>query len=256
MRSRDQANRAYAGGTAVVIAVLLSLSLGVFLLRPPTLDPATLCPTSRPIAGHTLVIVDRTDKWNPAVGDALKELIETAQKDTKQYEKFSIVSMDAGLSTRPLFSVCNPGAPSLASDLYRGRRYTKVDFDQKFIGASDKIVAELGKPSEAQTSPIVEFVHRWLGNDDFNATIPNRKVILISDMRQNSQQFDVYTARDRTGLAPIVQREFGPAAKGVVFDIYFVAHGHDYNVSENDIHTAWDNAFHQIAVTYDWRQIN
>lgn len=259
MRSdRAEKNRAYGIATGGVIGALLLLSFIVWFFRPPVLDVATLCPTNRPIAAHTLVIVDRTDKWNPAVGQALAELIENAQKNTKPFEKFSIVSLDADQSTRPLFSVCNPGEPNFLSDLYRGRRYTKRDFDDKFVGAADGVVQKLGVPEEAATSPIVEYVHRWLGNDDFNATIPNRRLILISDMRQNSPAYDIYKNGAKAGetLAPIVQREFGPAGKDVTYDVYFLAHGHDYGVGENDVKAAWDAAFKTIPAKYDWRQVN
>ena len=257
MNDKARANRFYATATGGVIAVLLSMSALVYIFRPPLPDSVTLCPTTRPITAHTLVIVDRTDKWNPAISAALKELIENAQKNTQPYEKFSIVSLDSEQSTHPLFSVCNPGAPNFMTDLYRGRRYTKRDFDQKFVGAGEAVMAKLSEPSEASTSPIVEYVHRWLGRDDFNAATPNRRLILISDMRQNSPQYSIYTAKgDGAGLAPIVKREFGPAGQGVTYEVYFLAHGHDYNVSENEVKAAWDRAFKTIPASYDWRQID
>jgi len=255
-REVAQASRRYGIATAGVLAFLLCLSLAVWWFRPPTIDEATLCPTDRAISGHTLVIVDRTDKWNPAIADTLKELIETAQKDTTKFQKFSIVSLDSELLTRPLFSVCNPGEPTFWTDLYRGRRYTLRDFDQKFVGAADSVLEKLSAPAEANTSPIVEYVHRWLGRDDFNATVPGRHLILISDMRQNSQQLSVYTKKGGADLAPLVEREFGPAGRDVVFDVYFVAHGHDYNVSETDVRAAWDQAFKKIPAKYEWRQLD
>ncbi|MGH6950983.1 MAG: hypothetical protein ACREH4_08925, partial [Vitreimonas sp.] len=123
-RERELANRRYAIGTAAVIATLAVLTLTVWVFRPADLDAATLCPTTRPLAGHTVVIVDRTDRWTPAMNGALSELIETAQRDTRRYQKFSIVSLDADQSVHPLFSVSNPGEPSFWAALYRGHRYT------------------------------------------------------------------------------------------------------------------------------------
>ena len=73
VRERQAANRRYAIGTATVIGGLLALTLTVWAFRPANLDPATLCPTSRPLAGHTVVIVDRTDRWTPAMNGALTE---------------------------------------------------------------------------------------------------------------------------------------------------------------------------------------
>lgn len=256
MRSRAEQNRFYGIMTACVLSALVVLTGTVWLLRPATLDPETLCPTSRPIAGHTVVIVDRTDRWTPAMSGALSQLIENAQRNTQQYQKFSIVSLDADQSTHPLFSVCNPGAPSFWSDLYRGHRYTQADFQQKFVGAADRVVEGVSAPAEAPSSPIVEYVHRWLGSDDFNASTPDRHLILVSDMRQNSPLFSVYTARSDAGLASVVQQQFGPSARGVAFDVYFIAHGQDHNVSETAVRTAWDRAFSQIGAHYTWRQID
>ncbi len=255
-RQRAAANRRYGIMTGGVLAFLAALSVTVFLFRPPLPDARTLCPTTRGIAAHTVVIVDRTDRWNPAVGAALTELIDHAQRNTQQYEKFSIVSLDASNSTRPLFSVCNPGEPTFMTDLYRGRRYTQRDFDERFVGAAESVVAQLREPAEARASPIVEFVHRWLGRDDFNASIPHRRLVLISDMRQNSDNLSVYRENGAAQLQQIVQREFGPEARDVTFDVYFVAHGRDYNVSEAEVRNAWDGAFRAIPAAYQWRQID
>ena len=251
MRSKTEANRFYAVLTACVLSGLVLFSVTVWLFRPADLHPDTLCPTSRPVAGHTVAIVDRTDRWTPGMSDALRQLIETAQRETPQYQKFSIVSLDADQSTHPLFSICNPGAPTFWSDLYRGRRYTHRDFDQKFVGAADRVV----EPAEASSSPIVEYVHRWLGSDDFSAAMPARRLILISDMRQNSPLYSIYAVRP-DGLAPVVAQQFGPSARGVPFDVYFNAHGRDHNVSEANVRGAWDRAFTQIGAHYTWRQID
>jgi hypothetical protein len=254
-REREAANRRYAGFTAGVLFSVLALTATVWLMRPADLDAATLCPTNRPLAGHTVVIVDRTDRWTTAMGAALTQLVENAQRDTGKYEKFSIVSLDAQQSVHPLFSVCNPGEPTFWSDLYRGRRYTTRDFEQRFVGAAENVIEQIREPSEARTSPIVEYVHRWLGSDDFNASVSHRRLILVSDMRQNSPLYSIYTgAEDQLG--DVVARQFGPAAEGVAFDVYFVAHGQDHNVSEDEVRTAWDSAFGRIGADYSWRQIS
>jgi hypothetical protein len=254
-RDRDAANRRYAGFTAGVLFSILALSLSVWLLRPAELDAATLCPTNRPLAGHTVVIVDRTDRWTQAMGSALTQLVENAQRDTAKYEKFSIVSLDADQSVHPLFSICNPGEPTFWSDLYRGRRYTTRDFEERFVGAGERIVEQVREPSEARTSPIVEYVHRWLGSDDFNSSVRHRRLILVSDMRQNSPLYSIYSGAEED-LGAVVERQFGPSAEGVAFDVYFVAHGQDHNVTEDEVRTAWDHAFGRIGADYSWRQIS
>ena len=254
-REREAANRRYAGFTAGVLFSVLALTVTVWLLRPADLDAATLCPTNRPLAGHTVVIVDRTDRWTQAMGSALTQLVENAQRDTDKYEKFSIVSLDANQSVHPLFSICNPGQPTFWSDLYRGRRYTTRDFEQRFVGAAERVIEKVREPSEASSSPIVEYVHRWLGSDDFNANVRHRRLILVSDMRQNSQLYSIYGGAE-DHLGDVVARQFGPAAEGVAFDVYFVAHGRDHNVSEDEVRTAWDHAFGRIGVDYSWRQIS
>jgi hypothetical protein len=255
MDERARANRRYAAGTAGVLVTLAALSFAVWWFRPPNPDPVTLCPTTRPITAHTLVIVDRTDRWDPAIEQTLSELLEDAQRNTAQYEKFSIVSLDANLSTRPLFSICNPGQPNFITDLYKGRRYTRRDFEQKFVDASESVVARVRRPAAAPTSPIVEYIHRWLGRDDFNAGVPNRKVILISDMRQNSHQLSMYR-QGGAELSRLVEREIGEPGRGVTYEVYFIAHGHDYNVPEEDVRRAWDEAFNTISAKHEWKQLD
>lgn len=256
MRTKAEANRFYGVLTGCVLAGLFALSVTVWLFRPADLDPETLCPTSRPLAGHTVVIVDRTDRWTPAMSAALRQLMENAQRSTQKYQKFSIVSLDAQQSTHPLFSICNPGAPSFWSDLYQGHRYTVRDFNQRFVGAGDRVVDQVSEPSEAPTSPIVEYVHRWLGSDDFNASVPARHLILISDMRQNSPLYSLYRQPGGQGFAPLVQQQFGAAAQNLSLDVYYIVHGRDRNVSEAQVRAAWDRALVALGVHYTWRQID
>ena len=256
MRTKAEANRFYGVLTGCVLAGLFALSVTVWLFRPADLDPETLCPTSRPLAGHTVVIVDRTDRWTQAMSSALRALLENAQRNTQKYQKFSIVSLDAQQSTHALFSVCNPGTPTFWSDLYQGHRYTVHDFDQRFVGAGDRVVDQVSEPSEAPTSPIVEYVHRWLGSDDFNASVPARHLILISDMRQNSPLYSLYREPGAQGFAPLVQQQFGAGAQNVGLDVYFIAHGRDHNVSETQVRAAWDHALAALGLHYTWRQID
>ena len=99
-------------------------------------------------------------------------------------------------------------------------------------------------------------MHRWLGGDDFNASVPHRRLILISDMRQNTPLYSIYSDASGQGLPPVVEHQFGPAAEGVMFNVYFIAHGQEHGVSEDDVRGAWERAFGAIGATYDWRQIN
>jgi hypothetical protein len=257
MRDRKgKTNRRYAIGTTAVIVSLLALSATVWVFRPAALNAETLCPVDRPIEGHSVVIVDRTDIWSPAIGATLTEIIEAAQRNTLTHQKFSIVSLDADQSVRPIFSVCNPGAPSFVSDLYRGRRYTQRDFEERFVGAAERVITTLREPAEAQTSPIIEYVHRWLGADDFNGAVEARRLILISDMRQHSDRYSIYRAPDGAGLSEVVEDQFGPSARGVAFDVYFVAHGQDHDVSEEQVRVAWERALGDVGASLVWRQIN
>jgi hypothetical protein len=130
------------------------------------------------------------------------------------------------------------------------------DFEQRFVNAADDVAQAVSTPAEANTSPIVEYVHRWLGSDDFAANIPQRRLVLVSDMRQNSPLYSIYSAQGPDGLERVVQTQFGPASEGVAFDVYFVAHGRDHNVSEDEVRAAWDEAFRGINAEYTWRQIS
>jgi hypothetical protein len=256
MQERARTNRFYATATGGVLLTLAALSFLVWLFRPPVPDPETLCPTRRPIAAHTLVIVDRTDRWDDGIEQTLTQLIEDAQRNTARYEKFSIVALDSNLSTHPLFSICNPGEPNFLTDLYKGRRYTKRDFDQKFVGAAESVIASVRRPAQASTSPIVEYIHAWLGRDDFNADIPKRRLVLLSDMRQNSTRVSLYRTRNADELSRLVAHEMGKAGRDVVYDVYFVAHGRDYNVPESQVRDAWSRAFAGISAKHEWRYLN
>ena len=86
--------------------------------RPAPLDPTTLCPGSGPI-GQQVLLVDRTDPFNPAQKAAFDNLTKDLVDKLPVGYMLSVFVLgdDFKAETKPLIELCNPGTGEDKSEL-------------------------------------------------------------------------------------------------------------------------------------------
>lgn len=93
-------------------------------------------------------------------------------------------------------------------------------------------------------------------------TVPGRRIILVSDMLQNSAIFSVYgrsrgAVSDR--LPPVadtvqaIREEFGMALAGVVLDIHLIERPGWETEQNGALRTYWTQVFSQLGVALSWQ---
>lgn len=197
---RKGRNRRRAGGASsdigkalLIAGIPLSLMVAGFIwLRGVESDAEygdDLCLLNQPVVAHTVLVIDRTDVIDRVALQALERLIERVKADMKQNERFSVFSIEADRSylPRPLFSLCNPGTKRQANVIVQTPEKIQRRFEKEFAEPLQKMMSELSPKKEAEISPILETITAISQMDDFNDSLVERRLILFSDMLQNSR---------------------------------------------------------------------
>src|SRR5215475_7292421 len=143
------------------LAALGAFAFAAVLLRPPPTDPDTLCRTDRALAGHTIILVDSTDRLERRHKRRLEAVVAQERERLAQYDRLTIVRLDPRHPREPrvLFSKCLPRPPELANPLYENPRLAQQHWDEAFADAMNEAVHSAQSGGVAQASPILESLH-------------------------------------------------------------------------------------------------
>lgn len=187
-------------GVALIGAALLilgGLGAAVFLLRPPPIDAETLCRTDAPIAAHTLVLVDATDRLEPRHRRKLRAVMAQERARLAQYDRLTVMRINVRRPQEPtiLFSRCLPRPPEQTNPLFENARVTHERWEEAFAGALDDALRSAQSSGPARASPIVAGLRAAAADPDFGAEIANRRLVLVSDLLEHDPEgFSLYAA--------------------------------------------------------------
>ncbi len=213
-RRRGAGARNALGVVLIVLAVLVLGGLGgaTFLMRPPPIDAETLCRTDAPLAAHTLVLVDATDRLEPRHRRKLRAVIAQERARLAQYERLTLMRLNVRRPQEPtiLFSKCLPRPPEQTNPLFENARMTQQRWDEDFAEALDSALRSAGSSGPARASPILAGLRAVAADPDFGEEIPRRRLVLVSDLLEHDPQgFSLYVSgadyaawRSRTPAGP------------------------------------------------------
>ena len=158
------------------------------------LDENTLCPTKEPPKGHTAILVDRTDPLAQNQTKWLFTLVNKIKVNLPVYEKLSIIPItkESGKFLNPIFSLCSPRQGITANPFYENPRKLRKKFELQFGLPLQKVLDKLRKGETYDESPIIETIQRLTQSENFSSIAENRKIIIISDMLQNTRPINHY----------------------------------------------------------------
>jgi hypothetical protein len=180
------------------LAIVGTLTYAYVYFQPPPRDEESLCLKSATSAsavteaGHHVLLVDKTDKWTEPQGSRLRSVVIGMRNQLGLNERLSLFvfenRVDEGFP--PKFSRCNPGRGSDTNIFTSNPRRWEKKFNDDFGKPLDDIIAQLIKPAEGDSSPILEILIDITNRDELNKNDIPRRVVIVSDMLQNS---DAYT---------------------------------------------------------------
>ena len=222
-RRRQEDRRAFfiLGLALVAVAAVGAL---LWVSRTPALDEQTGCGRAdlTPPA-HTVVLIDQTDRLTRTQINYVKLLIQS------EYQR---LSPQAKLTVRTISSDPDRGVREFAR--CRVRRGTEVsgvtdnpdmieDAFKRIVGnALNGYLNDLENAPTAEASPIVETVAAVADAADFGRNVPERRLVIVSDMAQHSPALNQYAEPGVYRVGPEVRQVFGRELEGVDVRIHYV----------------------------------
>jgi len=248
----------------IIAAVIGAISYAALVLQPPEYDAETLCLTDVKPA-HTVLVIDKTDLYSPDQRQGIYNLVLAARERLDVGERLSLYELDErGRFRDSRFSLCNPGQGSQINPLYRNPARVQARYEAQFEAPLREVLVDLVEPKEAPESPILEALARLANQGSFDLATPNRRVILVSDMLQNSDLFTVYgRARgpfpDRLPAPGIVAAElddrYGSSLRGVRIEVFLIPREGWETEQSGPLQTYWSEVFSQLGVRVSWNRL-
>lgn len=180
---------------ALAASVLLALGGAAFLMRAPPTDPETLCRADAPLAAHTIVLVDATDRLEPRHRRKLRAVLGQERARLAQYERLTLMRLNVRRPREPsvLFSKCLPRPPEQINPLFENARMAQERWDASFADALERALRSAGAGRGARSSPILAGLRAVAADPDFGAEITRRRLVLVSDLLEHDPEgFSLY----------------------------------------------------------------
>lgn len=250
-----------------VIVALLVGAVGYMLyrLQPVPYDEDSLCLVSDELPPHTAIIIDKTDEYTEVESDLIARTIRRARDQLDVGERITLFELDQNgrFDPRGELTMCNPGRGDQVNPLFNNPRMMEEAYAEKFAGPMDEVLADLVEPKEAPSSPILEAVARLAQTENFSERVPRRRLIIVSDMLQNSDIFTIYggggslpedipSARD---TADAIDSRYGGALSRVQIEVRLIQRDRYVDMQRGALKEYWDEVFSDLGVDVTWRDL-
>lgn len=195
-----KARKGKIAGIVVIICVITAFAsfFAYKLFNPkPQIDAETNCPKTGP-ATYTAIVIDTTDSINAIQKIAIENEFSQIKAQVPKFGALAIYAAGfEGEVSKPVFAQCNPGDVSQMDKLREGRILVKKRWTKDFQQPLDRVLQKMLSRTPADNTPLLEAIQsvsvqsfgqlRGFGKDE----VP-KKLIIISDMLQNSVNLNLY----------------------------------------------------------------
>lgn len=188
----------------LLLAVLGLAAIGSVVafqvMRKEALTDEILCPVQAKPVSHTIVLVDQSSTFTTTQIAVVRDTILRARDQTPDRGRLTLVYLNSGRPYEPreIFSRCNPGNGDDTDPWLDDPERVRRNWIRQFEVPLDEALKELASPAESETSPILETLQAIEWRPDFSRDQSARRLIVVSDMLQNSELFSLYSKTDRT----------------------------------------------------------
>lgn len=174
---------------AITGAVLLgSVTVLGMTRRNPLVDENTGCLVEVPPPSTLAIMVDASDAITSNEVSRAKTTVGTELKRLPEYSHVIVAQLNAKMPNDPTVMVasCSPGNGS-SSDFVTGSVFAKRSFHEKIEGPVFKAIDDIAAKAAATISPIQESITSLTRRSDFDGSVRNRQLIVITDGLQNDR---------------------------------------------------------------------
>jgi len=178
---------------SVAGVVIIGMAALLFLGRTPRLDVASGCPAGQLTPPEaTEVLIDQTDSLTPRQIDYVKALILAEYNRLTPAGKLTVRSIRADPADETQFARCRVRRGDEVSAITANPDMIEQSFRTTVGDALNSFINGLRSVPTAPRSPILESVDAALDTSDFGPTVKGRRLVLVSDMAQNSPLDSMY----------------------------------------------------------------
>lgn len=265
---RERRQRRQAFINLVIVALLISGAVFAFYaLQPKPYDEVTLCPVGEDVAGHTAVIIDKTDKYSETEADLIGQAVRRVRDRLEVNERITLLELDARGQFNPALAVslCNPGRGDQANPIFANPKQIEERYKEKFESRFDAYLEDLVEPKVSPSSPIIEALARLAQQENFSSDVRRRRIVLVSDMLQFSDVFSAYggTGADLPPDVPsvdqtvaAVERRFGTELRGTNLEVFLIQRDRYADLQRGALRIYWENVMAELGVTVTWRDLS
>ena len=178
---------------AALVIVLIAGVILVQSFKGEEVDER-LCPKASGPAAGLAVLLDLTDSLNPVQHKRLRGLLNKRIADAGQGTLIAVGAVRADASERDAdFARCKSATGEKANELYQNPRMIEERYRKEFLEPFEAIVSTMLNSPAADRSPIMESLQALLVSaPGFVDASYSRRVIIVSDLIQNSEAFSFY----------------------------------------------------------------
>lgn len=186
-----------------------------------------LCRTDQALAAHRVIVVDTSDSLSTEERKLVRRVIDREALAAGAYEKVSVLAVESDDPYQPkrLFSACAPKKASDATGMSENPHLYGAVWKRRFGAPLDAAIeTELSGVSQNR-SPLIQSIWGISRLYDFGPDVGRRRLVITSDMLQNSSEFSQYG--NTPNYQAYAQTHFGrlhlPNLRGVEVVIYYLA---------------------------------
>jgi hypothetical protein len=251
-RRGSRTKRTWIVATSIVTVPALFIIFGAIWLKWSGFQyeyDVELCLKNQPLTDHTVLLIDSTDTFAPEKLDYVTMLIDKTKTELKPFAKFSILTIDYrhGGFPRKVFSLCNPGTAATTNILTQAPSHVQAKFEEEFLRPLEEIKRSFTSDKASSQSPILETLLAISQMNEFGKDLPERKLIIYSDMMQNMPTFSHYR-NDWQSLAVEVMARYPANFQNVEISVHYKIN--DAGIQNTAHREFWRNYFSSREADY------
>lgn len=159
---------------------------------PPGLrvDPETHCVVDGTLPAHTVIVFDQSNSFEQRDHDWFETILREETRLLPEGGMLSLYSIaENPAANAPVFTLCSPGGDIDWANENSRRALSRYD---AFIEDAARHAGETTTLTTSATTPLLETILDLADRPQFTPDVPRRRLIIISDMMQNTANYDFY----------------------------------------------------------------
>ncbi len=177
------------------LLLIAFIGVGIFygLLQPKSIDQNG-CRTDGVVVQHRIVLIDQSDPFTVQDVEWVQRLLKEESRNLDRYGAFTVLGLRSDNPYEPVevFSMCSPGA--MSNGWTDNPKMIAGRFDKLFAIPLQDAVVELLAETSQPSSPLIEALIGISDRADFSEQVAKRRIIMISDLIQNSENLSHYNS--------------------------------------------------------------